>query len=171
MRTSAKQYPQSNSSTDVDTSFELNDTLYARASIAPSDMEEVYLWLGANVMLAYPVVEAEEMLQEKLSAAEKSLANCEEDLEFLREQVTVSSTPRWQFSSVADMWLNRHWRLLRRECIIGMWCSDGRRRLKGRAMTRRMEMRRRRSPMVSSALDLLIYFIFLALVYIRCAGR
>lgn len=90
-RTLITGWPQSNSSSDIDTSFELNDTLYARASISPSDMEEVYLWLGANVMLAYPVEEAEEMLQEKLSAAEKSLANCEEDLEFLREQVTVGS--------------------------------------------------------------------------------
>lgn len=52
-------------------------------------MEEVYLWLGANVMLAYPLDEAETMLAEKLSAAESSLANCEEDLEFLREQITV----------------------------------------------------------------------------------
>lgn len=52
-------------------------------------MEEVYLWLGANVMLAYPLDEAETMLSEKLTAAEASLANCEEDLEFLREQITV----------------------------------------------------------------------------------
>ena len=29
------------------------------------------------------------MLSEKLSAAEQSLANCDEDLEFLREQITV----------------------------------------------------------------------------------
>lgn len=29
------------------------------------------------------------MLDEKLNAAESSLQNCEEDLEFLREQITV----------------------------------------------------------------------------------
>jgi len=40
-------------------------------------------------MLAYPLEEAEAMLKEKLSAAESSLANCDEDLEFLREQITV----------------------------------------------------------------------------------
>lgn len=73
----------------IETHFELNDTLYARARIAPKDTEEVYLWLGANVMLAYPITEAETMLSEKLAAAELSLANCEEDLEFLREQITV----------------------------------------------------------------------------------
>ncbi|KAJ6020634.1 Prefoldin subunit 3 [Penicillium herquei] len=80
---------ESNPDTDIETNFELNDTLYARASISPADTEEVYLWLGANVMLAYPLDEAENMLAEKLSAAETSLANCEEDLEFLREQITT----------------------------------------------------------------------------------
>ncbi|PKX98133.1 tubulin-binding prefolding complex subunit PAC10 [Aspergillus novofumigatus IBT 16806] len=62
--------------------------LRARANL-PTDTEEVYLWLGANVMLAYPIPEAETMLSEKLSAAEQSLANCDEDLEFLREQITT----------------------------------------------------------------------------------
>lgn len=40
-------------------------------------------------MLAYPIDEAESMLDEKLRAAEASLGYCEEDLEFLREQITV----------------------------------------------------------------------------------
>ncbi|KAJ5582309.1 hypothetical protein N7535_000929 [Penicillium sp. DV-2018c] len=80
---------ESNPTADLQTNFELNDTLYARASISPADAEEVYLWLGANVMLAYPLDEAETMLDEKLNAAESSLRNCEEDLEFLREQITT----------------------------------------------------------------------------------
>lgn len=84
-----KKRKTSHPATDIDTSFELNDTLYARASIPPENLDEVYLWLGANVMLSYPIGEAEEMLREKMEAAEKSLGNCEEDLEFLREQVTV----------------------------------------------------------------------------------
>lgn len=40
-------------------------------------------------MLSYPIPEAEELLTNKLSAALQSLSNCEEDLDFLREQVTV----------------------------------------------------------------------------------
>ncbi|KAF7125134.1 hypothetical protein CNMCM5793_001243 [Aspergillus hiratsukae] len=84
-----KMQKETNSSSTLETSFELNDTLYARAQISPADTDEVYLWLGANVMLAYPVPEAETMLSEKLSAAEQSLANCDEDLEFLREQITT----------------------------------------------------------------------------------
>jgi hypothetical protein len=44
-------------------------------------------------MLSYPIDEAEELLSTKLSAAKQSLANCEEDLDFLREQITVSYSP------------------------------------------------------------------------------
>lgn len=41
-------------------------------------------------MLAYPVAEAETLLESKLATAQQSLENCEEDLDFLREQITVS---------------------------------------------------------------------------------
>ncbi|MCJ1350322.1 MAG: peptide chain release factor 1 [Icmadophila ericetorum] len=71
----------------IEATFELNDTLYAKAHIPPT--EEVYLWLGANVMLAYPIPEAEELLDTKLATAKNNLANCEEDLDFLREQITT----------------------------------------------------------------------------------
>lgn len=74
---------------ELDTTFSLNDTLYAKAKIVPQELEEVYLWLGANVMVAYPMDEAELMLKGKLDTATKKLQECEEDLEFLREQVTV----------------------------------------------------------------------------------
>jgi len=71
----------------LETTFELNDTLYAKAHVLPTD--EVYLWLGANVMLAYPIEEAEQLLEGKLAGAKQSLENCEEDLDFLREQITT----------------------------------------------------------------------------------
>lgn len=92
------QMRKANSGGPMDASFELNDTLYARATVTPSELEEVYLWLGANVMLAYPLSEAETMLSEKLAAAELSLKNCEEDLEFLREQITVCSLSPLSFA-------------------------------------------------------------------------
>ena len=40
-------------------------------------------------MLAYPIAEAETLLEGKLSGAQQTLKNCEEDLDFLREQITV----------------------------------------------------------------------------------
>ncbi|KAF1987606.1 Prefoldin, subunit 3 [Aulographum hederae CBS 113979] len=71
----------------IETTFELNDTLYAKATVPPT--EEVYLWLGANVMLAYPIPEAETLLESRLSSAQSGLSNCGEDLDFLREQITT----------------------------------------------------------------------------------
>lgn len=40
-------------------------------------------------MLSYPIDEAQTLLTSKLAAAKQSYSNCEEDLEFLREQITV----------------------------------------------------------------------------------
>ncbi|KIP06574.1 hypothetical protein PHLGIDRAFT_72529 [Phlebiopsis gigantea 11061_1 CR5-6] len=69
------------------TTFELNDTLYAEAEL--EDTDTVYLWLGANVMLSYKIPEAIALLRSKLDSAESNLKNVIEDLEFLREQITV----------------------------------------------------------------------------------
>ena len=53
-------------------------------------------------MLSYPVAEAEELLKGKLSAAKESLENCEEDLDFLRQQITVSIPwqKKWKFIKI-----------------------------------------------------------------------
>lgn len=137
-----------NNADPLETNFELNDTLYARATVDPADTEEVYLWLGANVMLAYPIGEAETMLTEKLSTAELSLANCDEDLEFLREQITVciSSFPfishslYIRCSGALELYMcgsvltgRRRWRLLPLVCITGTSCSVEKTRRTGRA--------------------------------------
>lgn len=74
---------------DIETTFSLSDTLYAKAKIAPQEIEEVYLWLGANVMVAYPLQEAEDMLKERVEKARETLTACEEDMEFLRVQITT----------------------------------------------------------------------------------
>jgi prefoldin subunit 5 len=73
----------------IETTFPLSDTLYAKAKITPSTLDSVYLWLGANVMVSYPLAEAEELLREKLAKAKDSLGAAEEDLEFLRVQITT----------------------------------------------------------------------------------
>lgn len=78
---------ESGSAKPIRTTFELNDTLFAEAEIEETDT--VYLWLGANVMLSYKIPEAVALLKSKLSGAEISLNNTIEDLEFLREQLTI----------------------------------------------------------------------------------
>jgi Prefoldin subunit len=40
-------------------------------------------------MLSYPIAEAVILLESKLSAAKKNYENCEEDMDFLREQITT----------------------------------------------------------------------------------
>jgi prefoldin subunit 5 len=77
------------SSDEIETTFSLQDTLYAKAKIKPAEIDDVYLWLGANVMVAYPLDEAEELLQGKLDKAKDSSKAAEEDLEFLRIQITT----------------------------------------------------------------------------------
>lgn len=76
-------------------------------------------------MLAYPIGEAEEMLQEKLSAAQLSLSNCEEDQEFLREQITVC--PLHPTTPFVIIWVGiddyRPWRLRLLACTTGMLCK------------------------------------------------
>ncbi|WFD29545.1 hypothetical protein MSPP1_000554 [Malassezia sp. CBS 17886] len=82
----------------TETTFEMSDTLFARATVAPVD--RVNLWLGvcsltplsdtqANVMLSYEVDEASAMLSDKLRGAKESLAHANEDLGFLRDQITT----------------------------------------------------------------------------------
>lgn len=75
-------------SVPLETTVELHDTLHARVQVDGAP-EEVYLWLGANVMLAYPITEARTLLQGKLAAALESLRNCQDDLDFLRQQITT----------------------------------------------------------------------------------
>ncbi|TEB23079.1 prefoldin subunit [Coprinellus micaceus] len=77
----------SSSPQPITTTYELNDTLYAEAQLEESD--SVYLWLGANVMLSYKLPEALSLLNTRLDSAEQNLNHTIEDLEFLREQLTI----------------------------------------------------------------------------------
>jgi len=72
----------------LETTFELADTLYAHGEV--EEVDEVHLWLGANTMLSYTIPEAKTLLNSKLVGIRQSQANAREDLEFLREQITVT---------------------------------------------------------------------------------
>ncbi|XP_028753550.1 probable prefoldin subunit 3 [Neltuma alba] len=68
--------------------FEVSEGIYSRARIEETD--SVCLWLGANVMLEYSVEEATGLLQKNLENAKASLEVLITDLQFLRDQVTVT---------------------------------------------------------------------------------
>ncbi|KAK7107917.1 prefoldin subunit 3-like [Littorina saxatilis] len=71
----------------LESRFLLSDHLFAKAKIPPTD--KVCLWLGANVMLEYTLDDAQDLLQKNLNAAITTLAQVEEDLGFLRDQMTT----------------------------------------------------------------------------------
>ena len=68
--------------------FEVSEGIYSRAKI--EDAESVCLWLGANVMLQYSCEEATALLQTNLENAKASLEVLVADLQFLRDQVTIT---------------------------------------------------------------------------------
>ncbi|CDK27890.1 unnamed protein product [Kuraishia capsulata CBS 1993] len=74
---------------EFDLNYELNDTLYSTASVDVENLDSVCLWLGADVMLEYPLDEAIELLEGRLKTATESLDITKEDLEYLRENITT----------------------------------------------------------------------------------
>lgn len=82
-----KSRAESDPSDVIDVDYQLNDTIYASAAISP--VTNVNLWLGAGVMLEYPLDEAIEMLTDRL---EKTLNNKQitiQDLDYLRGNITT----------------------------------------------------------------------------------
>mmetsp|Transcript_6829 Transcript_6829/g.20208 ORF Transcript_6829/g.20208 Transcript_6829/m.20208 type:complete len:189 (-) Transcript_6829:165-731(-) len=72
------------------THYELSDAVYAAAQVPIVEDQKVFLWLGANVMLEYPLDEAIELLQTNLSNAQKTLEEVKGDIGFLKDQMTTS---------------------------------------------------------------------------------
>lgn len=81
-----------NLSETFQTHFQLGSNVYMKASVPATD--RVCLWLGANVMLEYSLDDAEALLSKNHEAAIKSLAQVDEDLSFLREQLTTLEVTR-----------------------------------------------------------------------------
>jgi len=77
-----------NNGKTVETSFQLADAVYAKASIDCTD--KVMLWLGANVMLEYDATEAQSLLTNNKENAIKSLEDVRMQLAYLRDQMTTT---------------------------------------------------------------------------------
>lgn len=71
-----------NETEERETQFLLSDQVYIKAIVPPT--KTVCLWLGANVMLEYPLDEAETMLKHNMKAAILNLKTVEYDQAFLR---------------------------------------------------------------------------------------
>ena len=68
--------------------FKLHDHVYAKGDV--ESMETVCLWLGADVMLEYPLDEAAALLRSNHTAAKERLATAQCDVDFLRDQITTT---------------------------------------------------------------------------------
>lgn len=67
---------------DKDTQFSLSEQVFLKTKVPPTNF--VCLWLGANVLLEYPLDEAEEILKQNVQSAEENLNCLEHDQDFLR---------------------------------------------------------------------------------------
>lgn len=67
--------------------FRVSDEVYSQAKIPCT--KTVCLWLGANVMLEYPLDEATVLLNKNIETAKQNIAVIDTDLNFLRDQRTI----------------------------------------------------------------------------------
>ena len=73
----------------ITSNFLISDNVWAKATI-PNTSGKVGLWLGANVMVEYTCDEALALLERNLKNAETRLKSTEEDLVFLKYQITTT---------------------------------------------------------------------------------
>ncbi|KAL6947757.1 hypothetical protein ACO0RG_000343 [Hanseniaspora osmophila] len=72
----------------IEVNYQLDDTLYTKAVIE-KPVDKVALWLGADIMMEYPLDEAIELLHTQIKDCEEKLIEAEQDVEFLRENITT----------------------------------------------------------------------------------
>lgn len=77
-----------NQDKELDTQILLSEQVFVKTSVPPT--KNVCLWLGANVMLEYPLDEAETLLKQNMDSATTNLKCLEHDQEFLRDQLTTT---------------------------------------------------------------------------------
>jgi len=68
--------------------YQLSENIFAKAAVPPTNV--VCLWLGANCMLEYTLEEATDLLKTNEANAKETLASIEEDMAFLRDQITTT---------------------------------------------------------------------------------
>lgn len=73
---------------EKETQFLLSEQVFVKTIVPPT--KTVCLWLGANVMLEYPLDEAEVLLKQNMESAIANLKSVEHDQDFLRDQLTTT---------------------------------------------------------------------------------
>merc|ERR1711988_1577333 len=75
---------------ELKTTFQLGTSLYADAEIPVSEDLEVGLWLGANVMVQFPLDEAQGLVKDNLSQCEAIIDQLDNDIDFVKDQIVTA---------------------------------------------------------------------------------
>lgn len=70
------------------TDFEMADNIYAKAAL--QHVDTVNIWLGANVMVEYPLEEAKQLLQQNLEVCQQGLKDVEKDMHSVKDSITIT---------------------------------------------------------------------------------
>ena len=76
----------------IETQFEVADQLYAQGSI--EEFSTVAIWLGANVMMEFPIDEAIDFLEKRTLIAKDKIAALQGDIDFTRRQINIVEVNR-----------------------------------------------------------------------------
>ncbi|XP_049848416.1 uncharacterized protein LOC126315221 [Schistocerca gregaria] len=72
---------------DIECDFELITGTYTTVSL--NNTGTIFLWIGANLMVEYPINEALELLNSNKDNAEKAINSLKAGLKFLQEQIVI----------------------------------------------------------------------------------
>ena len=72
----------------IEVDFELTDGFLAKAAL--QQVKSVNLWLGAGIMVEYPLEEAQQLLQSNLAAAKERLEQVQQELDYAKDCATVT---------------------------------------------------------------------------------
>uniref|UniRef100_A0AC35TYT0 Prefoldin subunit 3 n=1 Tax=Rhabditophanes sp. KR3021 TaxID=114890 RepID=A0AC35TYT0_9BILA len=77
------------------TQYKLADEIYQTATV--EDLDSVILYMGAYVMVEYPLDEAETFMNKNITEVTKRLTDLDEELEFVANQVTTTEVSMAHF--------------------------------------------------------------------------
>lgn len=91
----AEQKTEEGEKSKLNVDFMVSNNLWAKAEVPIG--ETVCLWLGADIMCEYSFEEAKALLSKNLNNAVTTLANNENDLDYIKDQITVCEVSKKKF--------------------------------------------------------------------------
>ena len=77
---------------EIKTQFEVSDQLYSEGTI--KEFDNVAIWLGANVMMEFPIDEAIEFLEKRIVISDEKINGLQNDIDFTRRQINIVEVNR-----------------------------------------------------------------------------